>query len=336
MNLTKEQMKIIEAPEHKVVVISSAGTSKTTVMAERIRWILRQGGDPHKMVAITFTNNAAEELRERLGDDFKEGMYIGTVHGYANSLLMENGIDTSSIRSDKEFDELFEAVMSHPEVIKPIGWLGLDEAQDSSVNQFEFIFDMLAPTAFFVCGDMKQTIYQFSGAKPELLERLATQEDVKIYKMTENWRSGQNIIDYSNWIAQKLTGMKEQITCMKRVSGEVHTIPERDIINIIKQEGSYGDWAILCRTNQRISSFLIRLQDAGIPCVTFRQAQGSNADLKEKMKENCVKVLTIHSAKGLQWPNVIVADQRWRKSEDINLMYVAGTRPENKLYWVKG
>lgn len=111
---------------------------------------------------------------------------------------------------------------------------------------------------------------------------------------------------------------------------------ESQMIPTIQRDENYGDWAILCRTNARIYSIMNKLKSKGIPCTTFRQAQGSNAELKEKMRENSVKVLTIHSAKGLEWPKVIVADQRWGSEEDLRLMYVAATRARDELIWIQG
>ena len=338
IELTYEQKQIVESPEKKIVVMSAAASGKTVCLIERVRWILKQGGEPTKMVCITFTNNSADEMKARLADDYKEGMFIGTVHSYANYLLNSYGVDTKSIRDSEDFDELFELIMENPGAIKPIGFLALDEAQDSNNNQFEFIFDMLQPKAFIVLGDVRQSIYGFNNANPKLILRLCREDDITVYDMTENHRNGKEIIKYSNWILDKMKDIpKTPVVGTRNEKGYIGKVGESQFIKLIeKSDENYGSWTILCRTNKRIQQILGKLKSAGIPAITFRQAQGDVSELKEKMRENSVKVLTIHSAKGLEWDNVIVADQSWRGEENLRLMYVAATRARNKLYWVQG
>ena len=88
MNFSDEQIKIIEAPiDEKSIVIAAQAAGKTAVLTERVRYLLKHGIEPNKMVCLTFTNNAADEMRLRLADDFKDGLFIGTIHSYANYLL---------------------------------------------------------------------------------------------------------------------------------------------------------------------------------------------------------------------------------------------------------
>ena len=82
MELSTAQKKIVEAKENKIVVVASAAAGKTTVLTQRVRYLLSHGADPTKVVMITFTNAAAEEMAERLGHP--KGIFIGTIHSYAN------------------------------------------------------------------------------------------------------------------------------------------------------------------------------------------------------------------------------------------------------------
>lgn len=336
IKLSKEQQEIVNSPEQKIVVIATAGSGKTLLLTERVRWVLRQGGDPSKMVCITYTVNAAEEMRIRLGDDYKDGMFIGTVHSYANLLLSQYGIDTSGVLDKEDFDELFKLIGKYPKSVQEIGFLALDEAQDSSIEQFEFIFNMLNPKNFIVVGDFRQSIFGFSGSNPNLLISLSLDDSITTFYLNRNFRSQSEVISYSNWILSKMKNMTDEPAIGFRAgAGLVETIYGDEYIYMIYDDGNYGDWAILCRTNARVHSIIAQLARFNIPAITFRQAQNSLEDLKKKMEENAVKVLTIHSAKGLQWKKVIVADQLWRSEEDKRLMYVAATRAEDQLFWLK-
>lgn len=334
--LSKQQLEIVESPEHKIVVMASAGAGKTRVLTERVRWILKNGGDPSKMVIITFTRNSAQEMRDRLGDDYKDGMYIGTVHGYAHYLLSKHGISTHHLTSESNFDGLFELVMENPQVVEPIGFLALDESQDSSNQQYEFIFEMLAPTAFFAVGDVRQNIYGFAGANPKRIMALTRDDEVMVYNLTENYRNGSEIIHFSNDIANKMKDIpRTPVKAMRGTTGKVIQTNGTAFLSMIAKDPSkYGDWAILCRSNAKMFKIMGQLRAKGIPCLTFKQAQGSNADLADMMAENSVKVLTVHSAKGLEFEKVVVAEQSWRSEDDRKLMYVAATRAIDELYMV--
>ena len=67
LNLTPEQLKAISAPLEPALVIAGAGTGKTSVMAERVLWLVSEAGiDPAEILGLTFTNKAAQELRIRV------------------------------------------------------------------------------------------------------------------------------------------------------------------------------------------------------------------------------------------------------------------------------
>ena len=52
------------------------------------------------------------------------------------------------------------------------------------------------------------------------------------------------------------------------------------------------------------------------------------------MNENSIKLLTIHTAKGLEANNVIVYGAQWNNDEEIRINYVAATRAKNLLIWM--
>ena len=334
VELSNEQREIVEAPlDENTVVMSCAASGKTNTLTERLRYVLRHGVDPNKIVALTFTNNAAAEMRARLGDDFKVGMFMGTVHSYANMLLGSCGIDTSYVRDEEEFDELFELIEENPQVLRPVDYLLCDEAQDLNPNQFNFITELVQPRAILIVGDCRQAIYTFSGANPDLLMNLTRNPEYTVRSLTKNYRNARNILNYSNSIIKKMNRVpKEFIENMRPEDGIVQRISKWELTSIIKKEGPYKKWAVLCRTNKKVDDILYILNRNNIPAITFRQAEGDLSELKKKMDMNAVKVLTIHSAKGLEFDNVIVCDLFSHGQENMRLNYVSVTRARNKLY----
>ena len=335
MELSELQTKIINAPEDKIIVTAAAAAGKTACLTERVRKLLKDGERPADMAVITFTNLAAQELKARLGDDYKDGMYIGTIHGLANRFLLTHGIDTSKAIKEEQFDQLFTLLEKNPKCVPHIPHILLDEAQDSSSNQFHFIFDMIEPETFYITGDLRQSIYSFRGGNPHLLENMMERADVTTYDLYENYRNGANILNYAKRILQK-ANMSDTSRAM-RAGGKVCEGPadNHTLFTWLRTTGDYGDWAVLCSKNQDIDELRQHMEEEGIPSVTFKQGELNKAKLEKLMASDQVKVLTRHSAKGLEFPYVSVYKPTWwGGDETYRVNYVAATRARDILLWL--
>ncbi len=89
--LNDAQRDAITAPRENMLVLAGAGSGKTRVLVHRIGWMLNvEGVSPYGILAVTFTNKAAKEMRgrvESLLGSSERGMWIGTFHGIAHRLL---------------------------------------------------------------------------------------------------------------------------------------------------------------------------------------------------------------------------------------------------------
>ena len=336
MELSKQQEAIVTTTANKVVVIASAASGKTAVLTERVRYLLEHGADPKKIVLITFTNAAAEELSERLGHP--KGLFIGTIHSYANYLLLAHGRDTADLLEAEQFDRLFDRIKKHPSCIKEVEHLLLDESQDSNENHFEFLLDMVKPKNYMIVGDHKQSIYRWNGAYPDYLINLSKDYDVTTYDLTENYRNGYKILDFARGIISPAGyDYRDYSVPMRGVSGKVMDLEYSPvaIARTLKDKNDYGKWFILTRTNDQIDEISRYLKIEGVPFDTFKRSALDNKELGQKMKENTVKVLTIHTAKGLEADNVIVIGAKFFNVEERCVSYVAATRARNLLVWTK-
>ena len=88
MKPTKSQASAIFSKHQDTLVVAGPGSGKTTTVIERIKWLIDEHAKPDQIVAITFTNAAAEEMRKRLGD--VKLAFIGTLHAYMMRVLRDN------------------------------------------------------------------------------------------------------------------------------------------------------------------------------------------------------------------------------------------------------
>lgn len=90
--LDEYQKEIVESTEPRIIVEAGAGSGKTRLVIERIRKLLNDGIEPQNIIAITFTNMAAEEMKERLKDIPNSGdCFVGTIHSFANKIFKNSG-----------------------------------------------------------------------------------------------------------------------------------------------------------------------------------------------------------------------------------------------------
>jgi superfamily I DNA/RNA helicase len=272
------------------------------------------------------------------------GLFIGTIHSLANYYLRSGGIDTSRILNDEKFDDLFKLIKKNPSCVQHVSHLIVDEAQDSNPQQFEFLLDMINPDNYMLMGDHRQSIYRFNGATPDYILGLMESPEVTTYDLNENFRNAPEILDYAQSIIRQLGYEYTDYSVPMRndLHGRVVNVDYsgEGIVRTIKryiEEGRalYSDWFILTRTNAESEAIMGVLKKYNIPFDTFKKAQLDNKGLKQKMKENTVKVLTIHTAKGLEADNVIVIGARWHDVEEKCISYVAATRARNLLVWTK-
>ncbi|HTN29332.1 MAG TPA: UvrD-helicase domain-containing protein, partial [Pseudomonas sp.] len=90
-SLNDAQREAVSAPLGRQLVLAGAGSGKTRVLVHRIAWLIGvENATPHSILAVTFTNKAAHEMRERIGrllGHSPQGMWVGTFHGLAHRLL---------------------------------------------------------------------------------------------------------------------------------------------------------------------------------------------------------------------------------------------------------
>jgi DNA helicase-2/ATP-dependent DNA helicase PcrA len=91
--LSPEQLGVATYVDGPLLVDAGPGSGKTRVLTERIRHLLTSVPGHFRVLALTFTNKAADEMKERLADlgQMRERAFIGTLHGFCLEVLTERG-----------------------------------------------------------------------------------------------------------------------------------------------------------------------------------------------------------------------------------------------------
>ncbi|MGE5707573.1 MAG: ATP-dependent helicase, partial [Bacteroidota bacterium] len=100
--LNPQQQAAVEHTGSPLLILAGAGSGKTRVLTSRIQHLLESGlARPHQIMAVTFTNKAAGELKERLAD-CAAGMLVGTFHSICARILRQE-IENSDLGYDRNF-----------------------------------------------------------------------------------------------------------------------------------------------------------------------------------------------------------------------------------------
>lgn len=143
--LNPEQQRAVEHGDGPLLVLAGAGTGKTRVLVHRIAHLVRRGVHPREILAVTFSNKAAGEMRQRLGEllgRFADHMWIGTFHGTCARLLRIHGEHIGLPRDFTIFDDgdqkrLLNALLKQHELDNIATPQGVRTAIDRAKNRGE-------------------------------------------------------------------------------------------------------------------------------------------------------------------------------------------------------
>lgn len=127
--LNPAQREAVTAPAPALLVLAGAGSGKTRVLVHRIAWLMRaEDISPHGILAVTFTNKAANEMRgriEQLLDIPARNLWVGTFHGLAHRFLRRHA-------KEAKLPETFQILDSDDQyrlIRRLLKSLALDEAR---------------------------------------------------------------------------------------------------------------------------------------------------------------------------------------------------------------
>lgn len=236
INLSAAQKKIVTSPiGTPLQILASAGSGKTRVLTERIRFIL-ENTKKDRIIALTFTNKAAEEMQERLADvdEIENRAWISTVHSIAQRVLEQYG-HTIGLPSelhiydrDKDRMEVFLQSL-RDEGVDIDNYLNIDDSRERKNRQ----------------QVMQNYMDTFSVIKRELLsqeeveERFSVESGIwKIYQDYQDALLASGGIDYDDILiyAHKLLLTQEWIADLYRTKYKHLCVDEAQDLNKAQYE----------------------------------------------------------------------------------------------------
>lgn len=192
-SLNEQQKEAVVEKEGALLVLAGAGSGKTKVLTTRIVNLVKSGVNPYKILAVTFTNKAAKEMRERLskmiGEEVVKKMWVGTFHNICGRILRFD-IDNYKSPDGKKWDKnyvIYDESDSNTIIKNAIKKLNLDEKAYAP---------KLVKAAISNAKSKMQDAYTFSTRARDY----RTQKISEIYEEYEKQLLANNAIDFDDML----------------------------------------------------------------------------------------------------------------------------------------
>lgn len=182
--LNDEQKKAIEHMEGPLLALAGAGSGKTRVITERIANLIKNGVSPSQILAVTFTNKAAAEMRERITKLLKEKpkqLVVSTFHSFCVRVLKA---DIEKIGYKKNFT-IYSSSDSKT-LIRNV----LREIKVNTLNYDENLF------AWYIDGWKNKLLKPYEITPSNDIENIA----VRVYETYQSYLKGYNALDFNDLI----------------------------------------------------------------------------------------------------------------------------------------
>ena len=276
--LSPRQLKIInDSQSEKIVVAAGPGSGKTRVLVHKLASLLLMEDVKHEgLLMLTFSRAATTEFKTRLLaliGNAANYIEIKTFHSYCFDLLGRVG----SLEKSKEILQQTVKMIKNNEVeanrvCKSV--LVIDEAQDMDEHEFALIKALINTNPqlrIIAVGDDDQNIYTFRGADSQHFENFCRQKNAKKYELIENYRSKNNLVEYSNCFIKKISKRFKTSTIVpiQLDNGHINIVQFRHnklivpLVNDILNSDLSGTTAVLTLTNDQalqITGLLLKHQ----------------------------------------------------------------------------
>ena len=287
--LSPTQLKIINDNETPhIVVAAGPGSGKTRVLVHKLASLLLMEDVKHEqLLMLTFSRAAATEFKKRLlklignAANFIE---IKTFHSYCFDLLGKVGnLEKSDVIIKKTIDKINNKEVEPSQITKTV--LVIDEAQDMDQDEFGLVRTLMEQNEemrVIAVGDDDQNIFEFRGASSKHLEQFVAENDTIKHELIENYRSKNNLVEFSNLFVQCISHRLKQmpIVAMQPENGRLKIVRHQSshLINPLVEDllntGLSGTTCVLTKKNEEALQITGLLLKHGLPAKLIQTNDG--------------------------------------------------------------
>lgn len=255
IKLSQTQEEAVSYKDGALLVKASAGSGKTRVLTERIKRLL--GNTKKKILAITFTNMAGEEMRKRLGDSekAKSQVFIGTFHGFCQQVLEMRGNLIGLPKMPQIFENESDRLSLIEQAIETTPSYLIKYKQWDEKKQRDFRYKALE----FISKVKRELL-----SENELQANTSNEDAVFLYHSYQEILASQNAIDFDDLImlTYRLFMNNPSVANLYRKTYEYICIDEAQDLNNAQYQllksitnGKYKNVMMVGDSNQSIFAF---------------------------------------------------------------------------------
>jgi len=275
ITLNEDQKKAVEFKNGSLLVVAGAGTGKTRVITQRIKHLIKKKKvDPQEILALTFTDKAAGEMLERIGDIMPLGYeepWVSTFHSFADRILRREGLEIGLDPGYKilsgssqwilfrkflfDFDLKYFRPLGNPTKFISAILKFISRTQDENISTQELL----------------EYAKNFKGEKEEK-ERLL--ELAKVYKKYEEIRIQNSKMDFGDLITWTIRLFHERPNILKKYQNQFKHVLVDEF-----QDTNYAQYELiklLCPPEELEQRSLLVVGDDSQSIYKFRGAAVSN------------------------------------------------------------
>ena len=356
MDMQQEQLARSLGDEHRIIH-GVAGSGKTMILGFRAMHLARTLAKP--ILVLCYNKTLAARLGQLMGErGLADKVQVYNFHSWCSAMLKAYHVPLPP-DGDGFFEAMVERVMQgveHNRIPRfQYGAVLIDEGHDFEPEWYRLIVQMVDPAtqSLLVLYDDAQNIYGKANRPAFTWKSVGVQAQGRTTILRINYRNTLEILSVARRFAQALfdehigddedvpliapesAGRRGAIPILIRTenaSAELHAIVER--IRFEQQQGrALAEVAVLFRNHWEGEKIQQALQQAGIGC---RHADGAGKSSLFS-GEDSVKLVSMHSSKGLEFPVVIIPGlgampkQGQDEAQEARLLYVAMTRATEQL-----
>jgi len=265
IQLSEKQKEIVSAENRAIYIKASAGSGKTRVLTQRIRYLLNQ--TKKRILALTFTNKAGAEIKERLSDmsEIEKRVLVGTFHSFCHSMLENHGHLIGLTKMPHIFEDETDRLELIEQAIKQTPSYAAKYKTQDKKKQINYNYRILN----FI-HDVKRKLI----ADSELQQYTNNENIVLLYQNYQDILRTQNAIDFDDllFLAYTLLVNYPKIAALYRRSFFAICIDEAQDLNNAQYQ------FLLALTNSEFTNIMM----VGDPNQSVFHFNGSSPDYMDK------------------------------------------------------